>query len=432
MGSFLLENENNFKIESLDTEKKVADEYLTKEETEAKFKTKKKKPTKKSTKKKSIETSETDSNEIDSAQDSLKNLLNKKLNEENEIEGNDRKSRNAINQRDLIDIQQEQKRLNKYQRAIEKANEQSKVIYQKNENMDVETKNEDSAPIASRKKPEKKVDLEAQLLNAVKKRKETSTTSETQSGVVFNSTGEFVKGIASVEEILESTKKEKKNLKSVLEIDEEDQAEIQNMIQKQGELQRNHILKEKVDQNQKETEEKQKSEQKTKKQQSTKKKDVEIVSEDEDGQAEDIDIQPEKPANLGFVPTNFEEPLVETGLASTLSFLKSKGKNELKDSSFQVGRKNDNKYAFHGRDVELEKLDEEIDFRLEYKDADGRNLTPKEAFRLLSYKFHGMDPGKNKVAKRLRQIEEAKKKSTAQQSNSSFAMKALASQQKKI
>jgi len=41
MGSFLLENENNFKIESLDTEKKVADEYLTKEETEAKFKTKK-------------------------------------------------------------------------------------------------------------------------------------------------------------------------------------------------------------------------------------------------------------------------------------------------------------------------------------------------------------------------------------------------------
>jgi len=76
--------------------------------------------------------------------------------------------------------------------------------------MDVETKNEDSAPIASRKKPEKKVDLEAQLLNAVKKRKETSTTSETQSGVVFNSTGEFVKGIASVEEILESTKKEKK------------------------------------------------------------------------------------------------------------------------------------------------------------------------------------------------------------------------------
>jgi len=79
MGSFLLENENNFKIESLDTEKKVADEYLTKEETEAKFKTKKKKPTKKSTKKKSIETSETDSNEIDSAQDSLKNLLNKKI-----------------------------------------------------------------------------------------------------------------------------------------------------------------------------------------------------------------------------------------------------------------------------------------------------------------------------------------------------------------
>jgi len=151
--------------------KKVADEYLTKEETEAKFKTKKKKPTKKSTKKKSIETSETDSNEIDSAQDSLKNLLNKKLNEENEIEGNDRKSRNAINQRDLIDIQQEQKRLNKYQRAIEKANEQSKVIYQKNENMDVETKNEDSAPIASRKKPEKKSWFRSSIIERSQKTK---------------------------------------------------------------------------------------------------------------------------------------------------------------------------------------------------------------------------------------------------------------------
>ena len=38
-----------------------------------------------------------------------------------------------------------------------------------------------------------------------------------------------------------------------------------------------------------------------------------------------------------------------------------------------------------------EKLD------LEYRDDNGRIMTPKEAFRYLCWIFHGKKPGKNKV-----------------------------------
>jgi hypothetical protein len=51
----------------------------------------------------------------------------------------------------------------------------------------------------------------------------------------------------------------------------------------------------------------------------------------------------------------------------------------------------------------LEKItpDEErfADIELSYTDDKGRKLTPKEAFRQLSYKFHGKKPGKNRLEK---------------------------------
>jgi len=49
--------------------------------------------------------------------------------------------------------------------------------------------------------------------------------------------------------------------------------------------------------------------------------------------------------------------------------------------------------------------------KLEYVDEFGRELTPKEAFRQLSYKFHGKGPGKAKQEKRLRKyIQELRSK----------------------
>ncbi|KAH3723121.1 SART-1 family protein DOT2 [Pelomyxa schiedti] len=53
--------------------------------------------------------------------------------------------------------------------------------------------------------------------------------------------------------------------------------------------------------------------------------------------------------------------------------------------------------------------------RLEHTDEFGRVLTPKEAFRRLSYKFHGKCPGKNKLDKALHKYQEelARKRSSS-------------------
>lgn len=46
------------------------------------------------------------------------------------------------------------------------------------------------------------------------------------------------------------------------------------------------------------------------------------------------------------------------------------------------------------------------DIKLEYRDEYGRLLTLKEAYRQLSYRFHGQKPGKKKQDKRLKKIQE--------------------------
>ncbi|KAK9477581.1 SART-1 protein [Lipomyces japonicus] len=50
------------------------------------------------------------------------------------------------------------------------------------------------------------------------------------------------------------------------------------------------------------------------------------------------------------------------------------------------------------------------DVKLEYKDEFGRAMTQKEAFKHLSHQFHGKGSGKAKTEKKLRRIEEERKK----------------------
>jgi U4/U6.U5 tri-snRNP-associated protein 1 len=95
-----------------------------------------------------------------------------------------------------------------------------------------------------------------------------------------------------------------------------------------------------------------------------------------------------------------EEPLVSTGVAATLKFLQTKGGPEPELDNWS-GRKTDKKPDW---------VDPAPHIRLEYLDEQGRPMTPKEAFRRLSYKFHGEKPGKNKLEKRMRQAEEEKKR----------------------
>lgn len=53
-----------------------------------------------------------------------------------------------------------------------------------------------------------------------------------------------------------------------------------------------------------------------------------------------------------------------------------------------------------------EKSNYKPDVKLEYIDDSGRLLTAKEAFRYLSHKFHGKGPGKNKVDKRMKKVDQ--------------------------
>ena len=50
--------------------------------------------------------------------------------------------------------------------------------------------------------------------------------------------------------------------------------------------------------------------------------------------------------------------------------------------------------------------------KLEYKDEYGRELTQKEAFRQMSYKFHGQKPGAKKQKKMVKQLELERKTSS--------------------
>lgn len=88
------------------------------------------------------------------------------------------------------------------------------------------------------------------------------------------------------------------------------------------------------------------------------------------------------------------QPLVSKGMAATLELLKSSG--ELNRSNDLAGRAKDSRSIDPSR--------EEGGVKIEYRDEFGRKLTQKEAFRQLSYKFHGYGPSKKKLEKRLKVI----------------------------
>lgn len=97
-----------------------------------------------------------------------------------------------------------------------------------------------------------------------------------------------------------------------------------------------------------------------------------------------------------------DQPLVGAGMGATLALLRRTG--DLRDTmrvERQAGRANDAR----DRNVDDERRIKD-GVKLDYRDEFGRLLTKKEAFRLLSYKFHGHKPGKKKQEKRLKQLKE--------------------------
>lgn len=85
-----------------------------------------------------------------------------------------------------------------------------------------------------------------------------------------------------------------------------------------------------------------------------------------------------------------EQDEVGVGLAGTLKFLRENG---LTNQEEYVGRSRDKRPT-------LDQSEDRV--KLEYRDASGRLMTPKEAFRYMCWIFHGEGPGKNKIEKRKR------------------------------
>ncbi|GFY80530.1 SART-1 family [Actinidia rufa] len=130
-------------------------------------------------------------------------------------------------------------------------------------------------------------------------------------------------------------------------------------------------------------------------------------TKDEDGGWTEVkDTDKEEPATCedeeDIVPDEtIHEAAVGKGLSGALHLLKERG--TLKETVEWGGRNMDKKKS---KLVGIYENDAQKEIRIERTDEYGRILTPKEAFRLLSHKFHGKGPGKMKQEKRIRQYQE--------------------------
>ncbi|XWS10188.1 hypothetical protein CRYUN_Cryun39dG0054000 [Craigia yunnanensis] len=117
----------------------------------------------------------------------------------------------------------------------------------------------------------------------------------------------------------------------------------------------------------------------------------------------------EKPANEDkdeIVPDEIiHEVAVGKGLSGALKLLKNRG--TLKESTEWGGRNMDKKKSKLVGIVDDDRQNDRFkDIRIERTDEFGRIMTPGEAFRVLSHKFHGKGPGKTKQEKRIKQFQE--------------------------
>ena len=130
----------------------------------------------------------------------------------------------------------------------------------------------------------------------------------------------------------------------------------------------------------------------------------------EEGDAEDVEMAEVKEEKQedgeegeedeGAADLVDKQPLVGRGLAATLAFMQS---TSMTSESMYIGRQGDKSAEF------LDPNDNDH-IRIEHRDEYGRMITPKEAFRTMSHKFHGKPPGKNKQEKRLKRYLEDQRK----------------------
>merc|ERR1719446_967070 len=94
--------------------------------------------------------------------------------------------------------------------------------------------------------------------------------------------------------------------------------------------------------------------------------------------------------------TQLKENALDLSCASGLAYLRARAQMG-NDQESHKNRKSDN------RPLEMSTVDGDI--KLEYRDDYGRVQTPKEAFRAISWKFHGKVPGRKNLERRLLRLE---------------------------
>ncbi|KAF3772761.1 SART-1 family protein [Nymphaea thermarum] len=115
-----------------------------------------------------------------------------------------------------------------------------------------------------------------------------------------------------------------------------------------------------------------------------------------------VDEASEEEKKEEIVPDEtIHEVPVGKGLAGALQLLKERG--TLKETVDWGGRTMDKKKS---KLMGIRDNDGSKEISLDRLDEFGRIMTPKEAFRKISHKFHGKGPGKMKQEKRMKQYEE--------------------------
>ncbi|XP_047324897.1 SART-1 family protein DOT2 [Impatiens glandulifera] len=147
-----------------------------------------------------------------------------------------------------------------------------------------------------------------------------------------------------------------------------------------------------------------------------------FMEEDEIPRSTDVEMDDKKNSTTELKNGNKDEPVSEDkqeispddtlhetavgkGLSGALKLLKDRG--TLKETIEWGGRNMDKKKS---KLVGIYDANAQKEIRIERTDEYGRILTPKEAFRQLSHKFHGKGPGKMKIEKRQREYQEELKR----------------------
>jgi len=376
----------DYSVHNLDSEKKFANAYMTAEEMAAKFKKKTTIKKKKNMRvKKESELISDDTQNDAMAIDSISEVNHGSRNAEAKVK---------IDQHQKEAAEKERRDKN-YARALDKANETSENVFN---GMRVKIEDEDKDFVSSLPKTKTKMqdaDAVAKIVLERNKKQEQEDlygNGNADPALITNATTEFVNRVQPIEEILgKPEKKKKRDKKKDKDVDMTDEIE-----------EHEKMLREQLTKQKKENKIRPREQfEEVKPQSDQMETDIKPDSTSQEDQSDQSDAEDSDDDNGG-------------GIASTLALIQKTGvKKTEEELEVWIGRKTDKtleeeyirKPGFLKGDPKLGK-----EIRLEYVDDNGRQLTPKEAFRHLSYRFHGKKPEKNKLEKRNKQLEEDNKR----------------------